>query len=173
MIVIKKYSNRRLYNTDSSSYITQDDIVDLIKKKNSFQITDVDSKKDITSSILMKIILEKQTTGTNLVPEEFLKQIILFNENNQSADMFSFLSNVLNFANSNNIFTKGFDGMMKSNSFDFQKFFTYPFSNESSKEEKKEPTTTESSDIDTLSKQLNELKSQLDKMKKESFESSK
>ena len=102
MIVIKKYSNRRLYNTDSSSYITQDDIVDLIKKKNSFQITDVDSKKDITSSILMQIILEKQTTGTNLVPEEFLKQIILFNENNQSADMFSFLSNVLNFANSNN-----------------------------------------------------------------------
>jgi polyhydroxyalkanoate synthesis repressor PhaR len=173
MIAIKKYSNRRLYNTDSSSYITQDDIVDLIKKKISFQITDVDSKKDITSSILMQILLEKQTTGTNLVPEEFLKQIILFNENNQSADMFSFLSNVLNFANSNNIFTKGFDGMMKSNPFDFQKFFTYPFSNESYKEEKKEPVSAGSSDIDTLSKQLNELKSQLEGMKKKSSESSK
>ena len=73
----------------------------------------------------------------------------------------------------NNIFTKGFDGMMKSNPFDFQKFFTYPFSNESYKEEKKEPVSAESSDIDTLSKQLNELKSQLEGMKKKSSESSK
>ena len=44
-VEIKKYSNRRLYNTDTSSYITQEDIVDLIKKKINFQITDVDSKK--------------------------------------------------------------------------------------------------------------------------------
>ena len=173
-VEIKKYSNRRLYNTDTSSYITQEDIVDLIKKKINFQITDVDSKKNITSSILLQILLERQTAGTtNLIPEDFLKQIILFNENNQASDMFNFLNGMHGFANSNNIFAKGLDGMMKFNPFDFQKFFTYPFSNESSKEEKKEPTTTESSDIDTLSKQLNELKSQLDKMKKESFESSK
>ena len=57
MLVIKKYSNRRLYNTETSNYITQDDIVDLIKNKTPFQITDVDSKKDITSSILMQILL--------------------------------------------------------------------------------------------------------------------
>jgi len=80
MIAIKKYSNRRLYNTETSSYITQDDIVNLIKEKVPFQITDVDTKKDITSSILMQILLEKQTAGTNLIPEEFLKQIIIFNE---------------------------------------------------------------------------------------------
>ena len=84
-VEIKKYSNRRLYNTDTSSYITQEDIVDLIKKKINFQITDVDSKKNITSSILLQILLERQTAGTtNLIPEDFLKQIILFNENNQA-----------------------------------------------------------------------------------------
>ena len=44
MLVIKKYSNRRLYNTETSNYITQDDIVNLIKNKTPFQITDVDSK---------------------------------------------------------------------------------------------------------------------------------
>lgn len=73
-VEIKKYSNRRLYNTDTSSYITQEDIVDLIKKKINFQITDVDSKKNITSSILLQILLERQTAGTtNLIPEDFFK----------------------------------------------------------------------------------------------------
>ena len=165
MLVIKKYSNRRLYNTETSNYITQDDIVELIKNKTLFQITDVDSKKDITSSILMQILLEKQTAGTNLIPEEFLKQIIIFNENNQSADMFGFLSNVLNFANSKNIFTEGFGGIMKFNPFDFQKFFDLPNAKNFTKTQ--EPTNnSEAANIDSLSKQLNELKSQIEKMKK-------
>lgn len=64
------------------------------------------NKKDITSSILMQIIIEKQATGKNLIPEELLKKIILFNENNQASDMFSFLSNILNTTNSNGIFSK-------------------------------------------------------------------
>ena len=76
MIEIKKYSNRRLYNTETSSYITQEDIVSLIKEGRQFKIKDVETKKDITSSILTQIVLERETTGTNLIPEEFLKQII-------------------------------------------------------------------------------------------------
>ena len=170
MLAIKKYSNRRLYNTETSSYITQDDIVNLIKQKIPFQITDVDTKKDITSSILMQILLEKQTAGTNLIPEEFLKQIIIFNENNQSADMFGFLSNVLNFANSKNIFTEGFGGLMKFNPFDFQKFFEFPsgqnFSNNRVKEETRKEANIDTSDINSLSQQLQELQSQIEKLKK-------
>ena len=68
MIEIKKYSNRRLYNTNTSSYITQDDIVELIKKSEKFKIIDADSKKDITPAILTQIILDKETAGINLVP---------------------------------------------------------------------------------------------------------
>ncbi len=168
MIAIKKYSNRRLYNTDTSSYITQDDIVNLIKEKTPFQITDVDTKKDITSSILMQILLEKQTAGTNLIPEEFLKQIIIFNENNQSADMFGFLSHVLNFANSKNIFTEGFGGMMKFNPFDFQKFFDFPTNKNNSQPKENPPAdkNEQSSDINALSKQLQELQSQIEQLKK-------
>ena len=113
----------------------------------------------------MQILLEKQTAGTNLIPEEFLKQIIIFNENNQSADMFGFLSNVLNFANSKNIFTEGFGGIMKFNPFDFQKFFDFPNAKNFTKTQ--EPTNnSEAANIDSLSKQLNELKSQIEKMKK-------
>ena len=98
MIEIKKYSNRRLYNTETSSYITQEDIVALIKQGKQFKIKDVETKKDITSSILTQIVLERETTGTNLIPEEFLKQIILFYENDRSSEMFGFLNNVMNFA---------------------------------------------------------------------------
>ena len=83
MIEIKKYSNRRLYNTNTSSYITQDDIVELIKKSEKFKIIDADSKKDITPAILTQIILDKETAGINLVPVDFLKQIILYYENNK------------------------------------------------------------------------------------------
>tara|TARA_B110000285_G_C15135167_1_gene626334 strand:- start:1314 stop:1841 length:528 start_codon:yes stop_codon:yes gene_type:complete len=165
MVVIKKYSNRRLYDTDASSYITQTDIVNLINKNISFQVVDAD-KKDITSSILMQIILEKQTIGTNLIPEELLKKIILFNENNQASDMFGFLSNVLNFANLSGIFTKGFPGISKLKNFDFEKFFSRPFSNEAPKETKKKSDTPKPSNIESISNQLNNLQSQLDKIKK-------
>ena len=74
MIEIKKYSNRRLYNTETSSYITQEDIVSLIKQGEPFKIRDVETKKDITSSILTQIVLDRETTGAKLIPEEFLKQ---------------------------------------------------------------------------------------------------
>ena len=104
MIEIKKYSNRRLYNTETSAYITLDDIVTLIKKELDFKVVDVDTQSDITSSILTQIILEKENAGINLIPSHILKQIILFNENKKSNMMFDFLTNSMNAANSNNIF---------------------------------------------------------------------
>ena len=91
MIEIKKYSNRRLYNTNTSSYITQDDIVELIKKKEQFKIIDADSKKDITPAILTQIILDKETAGINLVPTDFLKQIILNPQHLQIKNLLSYL----------------------------------------------------------------------------------
>jgi len=91
MIEIKKYSNRRLYNTETSAYITLDDIVTLIKKELEFKVIDVDTQSDITSTILTQIILEKENAGINLIPAHILKQIILFNENKKSNMMFGHL----------------------------------------------------------------------------------
>jgi len=108
MIEIKKYSNRRLYNTETSAYITLDDIVTLIKKELDFKVTDVDTQNDITSTILTQIILEKENAGINLIPAHILKQIILFNENKKSNMMFDFLTNTMNAANTSNFFTKSF-----------------------------------------------------------------
>ena len=163
MISIKKYSNRRLYNTDSSSYITQVDILDLIKKNIPFKVTDTE-KIDITPSILMQIILEKQATSRNLIPEELLIKIILFDENNKASDMLSFLNNVLNFANLSGIFSNEFSGIVKLKKFNFEKIFTRPFSNERFKKNKKK---SESVSIDSIANKLDDLKSQLDILKKE------
>jgi len=168
MIEIKKYSNRRLYNTETSSYITQEDIVSLIKQGKQFKIKDVESKKDITSSILTQIVLERETTGTNLIPEEFLKQIILFYENDRSSEMFGFLSNVMNFADANKFFNNGFQNIMKFNPFDFQAYFN---NNSNNNDDKETPpaknNASKENEITELANQIDELKSEINKLNKE------
>ena len=155
MIEIKKYSNRRLYNTETSAYVTQDDIVELIKENANFKIIDVESKKNITSAILIQIMLERENAGTNLVPEAFLKQIILFYENNKATDMFAFLNGVHNFANANNIFTKGMSSFVNFNPFDLQ-----------TKKAKKENSKNNNQNTDDLISQINSLKTQVEEIKK-------
>ena len=162
MLEIKKYSNRRLYNTETSSYITQEDVVSLIKQGKSFKIRDVETKKDITSSILTQIVLDRETTGTNLIPEEFLKQIILFYENDRSSEMFGFLSNVMNFADANKFFSRGFENIMKFNPFDFQNYFN---NNANNAEKSKNKSKENEPPIDQKDKQINELASQIDELK--------
>ena len=162
MIEIKKYSNRRLYNTETSSYITQEDVVNLIKQGKQFKIRDVETKKDITSSILTQIVLERETSGTNLIPEEFLKQIILFYENERSSEMFGFLNNVMNFADANKFFTSGFENIMKFNPFDFQNYFN---KNVNDREEKESKSSRSESPLDQKDKQINDLASQIDELK--------
>ena len=175
MIEIKKYSNRRLYNTETSEYVTQEDIVDLIKKNQKFRIIDSESKKNITSSILLQIILERENSGTNVVPEDFLKQIILFYENNKSSDMFYFLNNINNFADPNNIFAEGMSSLMKFSPFDFNKYYN---SNSSNKKNETKEKTSENNipkektsnnnqqNIDDLVFQINKLKDQVEEIKK-------
>ena len=167
MIEIKKYSNRRLYNTETSAYVTQDDIVELIKKNANFKIIDAESKKNITSAILIQIVLERENAGTNLIPEAFLKQIILFYENNKATDMFAFLNGIHNFANANKIFTKGMSSFMKFDPFDLQKFYDPSVvSKNQSKKAKKENSKNNNQNTDDLVSQINNLKTQVEEIKK-------
>ena len=162
MIEIKKYSNRRLYNTETSSYITQEDVVSLIRQGKQFKIRDVETKKDITSSILTQIVLERETMGTNLIPEEFLKQIILFYENDRSSEMFGFLNNVMNFADANKFFTSGFENIMKFNPFDFQNYFN---NNENNNKKNNDKNNNKKPPLDQKDKQINDLANQIDELK--------
>ena len=77
-VVVKKYANRRLYNTATSSYVTLDDLAKLIKEGGDFTAQDAKSGEDITRSVLTQIIVEQEQKGQNLLPTSFLRQLISF-----------------------------------------------------------------------------------------------
>ncbi|HAA93021.1 MAG TPA: polyhydroxyalkanoate synthesis repressor PhaR [Rhodospirillaceae bacterium] len=77
-ITIKKYANRRLYNTATSSYVTLDHLCQMVKDGIDFTVHDAKSGEDITRSVLTQIIVEEESKGENLLPIGFLRQIIGF-----------------------------------------------------------------------------------------------
>lgn len=91
-IVIKKYANRRLYNTASSSYITLDDLAKMVRENVDFAVFDAKSGEDITHSILTQIIMEAESKGTQqMLPVSFLRQLIGMYGNSMQAMMPSYL----------------------------------------------------------------------------------
>ncbi|MEH6546924.1 MAG: polyhydroxyalkanoate synthesis repressor PhaR [Sneathiella sp.] len=77
-IVIKKYANRRLYNTATSSYVTLDHLSKMVKEGTEFEVFDAKTSEDITRSVLTQIIFEEEAKGQNLLPISFLRQLIGF-----------------------------------------------------------------------------------------------
>jgi polyhydroxyalkanoate synthesis repressor PhaR len=78
-IVIKKYANRRLYNTGTSTYVTLEDLAGMVKNGEDFVVYDAKSSEDITRSVLTQIIFEQENkAGQNLLPINFLRQLIRF-----------------------------------------------------------------------------------------------
>ncbi len=78
VVTIKKYANRRLYNTATSSYVTLDHLAEMVKQGTEFVVTDAKTGEDITRSVLTQIIVEQEGKGQNLLPIKFLRQIIGF-----------------------------------------------------------------------------------------------
>jgi len=76
--VVKKYANRRLYNTATSSYVTLDHLCSMVKEGIDFVVYDAKSGEDITHSVLTQIIMEEESKGHNLLPIGFLRQLIGF-----------------------------------------------------------------------------------------------
>ncbi len=77
-VVIKKYANRRLYNTATSSYVTLDNLSDMVRQGVDFVVFDAKSGDDITRGVLAQIIFEEESRGQNLLPIQFLRQLISF-----------------------------------------------------------------------------------------------
>jgi polyhydroxyalkanoate synthesis repressor PhaR len=75
-VVVKKYANRRLYNTAASTYVTLEDLAKMIKDGGNFVAYDAKSGEDITRSVLTQIIVEQEHKGQNLLPTSFLRQLI-------------------------------------------------------------------------------------------------
>ncbi len=83
-ITIKKYANRRLYNTAESSYVTLEHLAQMVKDGTDFVVYDAKTREDITHSVLTQIIVEEEGKGQNLLPISFLRQLIsLYGDNLQ------------------------------------------------------------------------------------------
>lgn len=76
--IIKKYANRRLYNTGTSTYVTLEDLAVMVKGEEDFIVFDAKTGDDITRSVLTQIIFEQEGKGQNLLPVTFLRQLIRF-----------------------------------------------------------------------------------------------
>ena len=111
-VTIKKYANRRLYNTASSSYITLDDLAGMVRENVDFQVLDAKSGDDITHSILPQIIMDEEANGEQMLPVSFLRQLIGMYGNSMQTLMPSYLeASMTNFrqnqANIRDAFEKG------------------------------------------------------------------
>ena len=90
-IIIKKYANRRLYNTDTSSYITLDDLAGMVRENVDFQVLDAKTGDDITHTILTQIIVEEESSGSQMLPVSFLRDLISMYGNSMQSMMPSYL----------------------------------------------------------------------------------
>ncbi|NRA73426.1 MAG: polyhydroxyalkanoate synthesis repressor PhaR [Rickettsiales bacterium] len=119
--VIKKYSNRRLYNTNTSSYINLSGICDLINNNEDFIVVEANSERDITCSILVQIILDYETKGYELLPVNFLKNLIKFYDAASKDVVTHFLENTAKFftkcQENSKVFNNNFVDSFNSNKF--------------------------------------------------------
>ncbi|MGH8621837.1 MAG: polyhydroxyalkanoate synthesis repressor PhaR [Burkholderiales bacterium] len=89
--IIKKYPNRRLYDTETSSYITLSDVKKLVLEQTEFKVEDAKTHEDLTRSILLQIILEEESAGAPMFSSDMLSQIIRFYGNAMQGMMGSYL----------------------------------------------------------------------------------
>src|SRR5271170_2965743 len=90
-VVIKKYANRRLYNTRSSAYVTLEHLCEMVKQGVDFVVYDAKTNEDITRSVLTQIIFDEENKGQNLLPIQFLRQLIRFYGDSMQALVPSYL----------------------------------------------------------------------------------
>lgn len=94
-VVVKKYANRRLYNTESSSYITLDSLAEMVRIGRDFVVYDAKSGDDITRSVLTQIIVEEENKGRAMLPTGFLRQLIGFYGNSMQSVVPTYLEQAM------------------------------------------------------------------------------
>jgi polyhydroxyalkanoate synthesis repressor PhaR len=118
-IIIKKYANRRLYNTASSSYITLEDLAKMVRENVEFQVLDAKTGDDITHQILTQIIMDEEASGgQQMLPVSFLRQLIGMYGNSMQAMMPSYLeASMANFRDNQSKIREAFEKGISSTPF--------------------------------------------------------
>ena len=179
-IVIKKYANRRLYNTAKSSYVTLDDLSKMVRDGDDFAVYDAKSGEDITRSVLTQIIVEEEAKEQNMLPTNFLRELIRLYGDPLQGVVPSYLDAAMEAFNRNQdqmreAFRGGsafgnFEQMARANMDFFEKSMRMfsPFGpsarEQADKTEEAKPGVSE--DLEALQKQLREMQAQIDKLGK-------
>lgn len=115
-IIIKKYANRRLYNTQTSNYITLDFLAEMTRSDIDFVVVDAKSGDDITHNVLTQIIVDEESSGQNMLPVNFLRQLISMYGNSMQSLMPSYLeASMDNFRKNQKQFQEAVEGALNKN----------------------------------------------------------
>jgi polyhydroxyalkanoate synthesis repressor PhaR len=181
---IKKYANRRLYNTGTSTYVTLEDLAAMVKDGEDFLVYDAKTGEDITRSVLAQIIFEQENkAGQNLLPTTFLRQLIRFYGDSMQMVVPKYLEqSIETLTREQEKFRKQIAGALSGTPFApleeqvrrnmelFQQTFSMfkPFAPRPSNEQEKVPEPApDEGNIDDLRKQMKEMQERLDRMSKE------
>jgi polyhydroxyalkanoate synthesis repressor PhaR len=184
---IKKYANRRLYNTGTSTYVTLEDLAAMVKEGEDFLVYDAKTGDDITRSVLAQIIFEQENkAGQNLLPTTFLRQLIRFYGDSMQMVVPKYLEQSLEtLTREQEKFRKQIAGALSGTPFApleeqvrrnmelFQQTFSMfkPFvpqrSNSAPEPETVPEPVTDDSNIDDLRRQMKEMQERLERMSKE------
>lgn len=117
-IIIKKYANRRLYNTETSSYITLETLAQMVRQGRDFKVVDAKTGDDITRTVLTQIIVEEEAQGKNMLPVSFLRELIAMYGDNMQALMPQYLDASMEaFRRNQEQFRKALEGAFGSGAF--------------------------------------------------------
>lgn len=183
---IKKYANRRLYNTGTSTYVTLEDLAAMVKEGEDFLVYDAKTGEDITRSVLAQIIFEQENkAGQNLLPTTFLRQLIRFYGDSMQMVVPKYLEqSIETLTREQEKFRKQIAGALSGTPFApleeqvrrnmelFQQTFSMfkpfaPRTGSGESEKASEPTPDEDNKIDDLRRQMNEMQERLERMSKE------
>jgi len=183
---IKKYANRRLYNTGTSTYVTLEDLASMVKEGEDFLVYDAKTGEDITRSVLAQIIFEQENkAGQNLLPTTFLRQLIRFYGDSMQMVVPKYLEQSIDtLTREQEKFRKQIAGALSGTPFGpleeqvrrnmelfqqtFSKFMPFaPRIGTGEAEKVPEPAPDEDSNIDDLRKQMKEMQERLERMSKE------
>jgi polyhydroxyalkanoate synthesis repressor PhaR len=184
-VVIQKYANRRLYNKATSTYITLDDLAGMVREGVDFVVYDAKTGEDITRKVLTQIIFEEESRGQNLLPIQFLRQLIRFYGDQMQAFLPSYLELSLDsfirqqerlrtqFAAMNPTGITGYEEQIRQNLALFDRamkmFSPFPFRAEESEQPatpEAQPTPAAKDDIAALKEQMQAMQAQLEALAK-------
>jgi polyhydroxyalkanoate synthesis repressor PhaR len=128
-VVIKKYANRRLYNTETSTYVTLEDLAEMVRSERDFLVYDAKSGEDLTHAVLTQIIVEQEgRSGNSLLPIPFLRQLIRFYDDSMGRLVPSYLQYSLEtLTKEQERYRKQFAHLFSGNAFGASPFAANPF----------------------------------------------